>query len=302
MEELERFMPGLPGEIWYEHWHRYHFVAPLAEGKRVLDIACGEGYGSAFLATRAAHVTGVDLSAEIIAHARKRYGAAPNLEYVEGRCEAIPAADASVDLLISFETLEHIPAPEMLADEAKRVLKPDGLFVVSTPNKEIYTDRSGYRNPHHLRELYRDEFDVMMRARFPAVALLGQRVDAYSAIFPMEPAAMDGQLLEARSAAPETPANGLSEPMYFIAACGRDAAAVRDCARRLSLLSDRDHWVYEDYRAVTRKFLDLEQHAARIEAAYHAAQQQIAALSQERDQLLARAGIQPATPPGWRKR
>ena len=99
MKEIERFVPGMQGPIWYEHWHRYHFVAPIAAGKAVVDVACGEGYGSAFLAKHAARVTGIDVSAETVALARRRYGAARNIEFLEGRCEALPVADASVDLL-----------------------------------------------------------------------------------------------------------------------------------------------------------------------------------------------------------
>jgi 2-polyprenyl-3-methyl-5-hydroxy-6-metoxy-1,4-benzoquinol methylase len=64
----ERFVPGTKGEIWIEHWHRYHFASRWVAGKRVLDVACGEGYGAALLARRAAHVTGVDLSAAAIEH------------------------------------------------------------------------------------------------------------------------------------------------------------------------------------------------------------------------------------------
>jgi SAM-dependent methyltransferase len=296
--ELERFTPGLAGEIWYEHWHRYHFAAPLAQGKRVLDIASGEGYGAAFLARHAAHVTGVDAAPDIVRHARRRYGAQPRLEYREGRCEAIPLGDTSVGLVVSFETLEHLAAPERLADEVRRVLAPDGLFVVSTPNKAIYSDRSGYRNPHHLRELYRDELVAMMRSRFPAVMLLGQRVDAFSAIWPLERAPGAGELLDARSSEADQAAKGLADPMYLLAVCGRDEAAVANAASRFSLLSDRDHGVYEDYRALTRKLMDLELHAARIEAAYHGSQKQVAALTQERDRLLERPNAEP--PATWR--
>ena len=70
----ERFTPECVREIWYEHWHRYVFARQLAKGKRVLDAACGEGYGSALLADVAASVVGADISDQAIAHARSRYG------------------------------------------------------------------------------------------------------------------------------------------------------------------------------------------------------------------------------------
>jgi ubiquinone/menaquinone biosynthesis C-methylase UbiE len=96
----ERFVPGAKGEIWIEHWHRYHFAARWCQGKRVLDVACGEGYGTALLARRAAHVTGADISAEAIAHARSRYGSLANAEFLEASCTALPLDDASVDVAI----------------------------------------------------------------------------------------------------------------------------------------------------------------------------------------------------------
>jgi len=68
----ERFIPGVPGEIWYEHWHRYHFAAPIVAGRNVLDIACGAGYGSALLARSAARVTGADISPAALDHARAK--------------------------------------------------------------------------------------------------------------------------------------------------------------------------------------------------------------------------------------
>src|SRR5512140_990226 len=102
----ERFVPGTRGEIWMEHWHRYHFASRWVAGKRVLDIACGEGYGSALLARRAQSVLGVDVSPESIAHAQKAYASLANASFVNGSCNAIPAGDASIDVAISFETLE----------------------------------------------------------------------------------------------------------------------------------------------------------------------------------------------------
>src|SRR5512137_2082064 len=92
----ERFAPEVAGSIWHEHWHRYCVVRPLVQGLRVLDAACGEGYGSYLLAATAREVVGVDIAAEAIAHARRRYDA-PNLRYLEASCTALPRADASVD-------------------------------------------------------------------------------------------------------------------------------------------------------------------------------------------------------------
>lgn len=299
--ELERFTPGAEGEIWYEHWHRYHFVAPLAAGRRVLDIASGEGYGSALLATAAASVLGVDMDAAAVGQARRRYGAQPRLEFREGRCEAIPLPDASVDLVVSFETLEHIPDPARLMAEAARVLAPGGTVVVSTPNKAVYSDQPRYRNPFHVRELYRDEFFAMVRAHFSHAVHFGQRVDHYSAIWPLQERACEAQLLDARVAEAATPSEGIADPMYYVAVCGQGEAAVGALARRFSLLSDREHRLREAREQMQKHFGNLLAHVGRVEAAYAASQEQIAALAQERDRLAAR--LKQLEPPpartGW---
>ena len=78
----ERFVPGARGEIWVEHWHRYHFAARFAAGMRVVDAACGEGYGSALLARSAASVVGADISPAAVAHARRAYAGVANLSFV----------------------------------------------------------------------------------------------------------------------------------------------------------------------------------------------------------------------------
>ena len=103
----ERFTPECVREIWYEHYHRYAFAGGLVRGRKVLDAACGEGYGSAMLARSAASVTGVDISEASIEHARRRYRA-PHLEFRSADCLNLPFDDDSFDSIVSFETLEHL--------------------------------------------------------------------------------------------------------------------------------------------------------------------------------------------------
>ena len=286
-QEKERYVPGDAGEIWYEHWHRYHFALPLVTGRRVLDAACGEGYGTALLATRASHATGVDISPEVVAAARRRYGDRPNVAYECARCEATGLPDASVDAFVSFETIEHVPDPEALVAEAFRVLGPAGLFLVSTPNKRVYSDERNYRNPFHTRELERDEFERLLAARFERVSVFAQRVDSYSAIWPASGAGSGVALLNAPKAEPAAATPGLADPMYWLALCG-PAAAVDAAAGAVSLLSDRSHEVQAGVDAAVRHIAELQAYVQRLEAAYLAGQEQLSQLSNPQ--------------PGWKRR
>ena len=102
----ERFLPEVVGDIRYEHLHRYLMARELVRGKDVLDIACGEGYGSRILAEVAKSVIGIDLSQAAAAHASASY-TADNLHFAQGDCSCIPLPNASLDVVVSFETLEH---------------------------------------------------------------------------------------------------------------------------------------------------------------------------------------------------
>ena len=246
----ERFIPGTRGEIWVEHWHRYHFAARWAAGKRVLDVACGEGYGSALLAKHAAHVTGVDISEEALAHARAAYAAQGNLRFEAGSCSALPLADASMDLAVSFETVEHIEEQERFLDELARVLAPDGVLVMSCPNKLEYSDRRNYTNEFHVRELYRDELRALVAKRFAHVAWYGQRPTFFSVIAPEAQAQPEGHLLEVTEAAPAQGQPRLENPLYFLLVASRRAESLAAVAPALSVLADRDDWVHKDYAKV----------------------------------------------------
>ena len=123
----ERMVPqGADECIFWEHVERYRFASQFVRGKRVLDIASGEGYGgAAMLAAGAKSLIGVDISREAVSHARECYG----IDARVGSAEEIPLADASIDVLISFETIEHVPKPDLFLDECLRVLSPGGLLV-----------------------------------------------------------------------------------------------------------------------------------------------------------------------------
>lgn len=184
----ERFCPELAGNIALEHLHRYALARLISGGKCVLDIACGEGYGSAALAEVASQVIGVDISSDVVTHASGRYHL-PNLEFKVGNCDAIPMPDGAVDLVVSFETLEHHDRHAQMISELKRVMVPNGVVLISTPDTQHYSAARYYKNRFHVKELDRQEFKSLLGSAFQHVAILGQRVVYGSAIFHEEQSA-----------------------------------------------------------------------------------------------------------------
>ena len=159
----ERMVPESSDRFtFWEHVYRYGFASRFVKGKRVLDVACGEGYGAAALQRAgAAHVIGVDLSETVCIHAREKYG----LDARSGSGEEIPIGDGSVDVVVSFETIEHVPDPLRFLDECVRVLAPGGRLIISTPNKGVYASAEA-PNPYHCSEMTEDEFSSALAARF----------------------------------------------------------------------------------------------------------------------------------------
>ncbi|WP_172116134.1 glycoside hydrolase family 99-like domain-containing protein [Halomonas hibernica] len=217
----ERFLPEFKGDIVAEHYHRYLLAARFVEGKRVLDIASGEGYGSYRLAARAERVTGVDIDRDSVRHASEHYQR-DNLEFRQGDCTAIPLPDASVDVVVSFETIEHHDKHQEMLQEIKRVLRPDGLLIISSPDKREYSDVPGYENPYHVKELYQDEFESLLTRHFRQHHLVGQRVLFGSAIVDPTPSALETFRALAPGAIEDTSSDTPLEkseyrPMYWVA-------------------------------------------------------------------------------------
>ena len=181
MPDGERFLAEMKGVIHLEHWHRYRLASQLCADKTVLDLASGEGYGSHFLAKTALNVIGFDISEKAVFHATQTYQQ-DNLRFGVASATEIPLEDNSIDLIVSFETIEHLEDHEGMIREFKRVLKNDGVILISSPNKEVYSDIDGYRNPYHVRELYTEEFHQLIKSYFENTKLLGQRTAAASII------------------------------------------------------------------------------------------------------------------------
>jgi len=170
-----------------EHLHRYAFALPFSSGKDVMDVASGEGYGAALIAKVAKRVCGVDISREIVAWAKAKYGRV-NLDFIAGSASEIPLERSVMDLVVSFETIEHHAEHAQMMSEIKRILRPDGLLIISSPDKGNYTEIAKISNPHHVKELYKEEFHSLIREHFANVAMLSQRLVYGSLIAPEDDA------------------------------------------------------------------------------------------------------------------
>lgn len=254
----ERFLPERGGEIWYEHWHRYALAHQLSPHATVLDVASGEGYGAALLAGSAARVVGVDISPAAVQHAKNRYGHLANLEFVTASCDRLPLADASFDLAVSFETIEHIQTQQAFIAELARVLRPDGVLILSSPNKRTYSDALDYHNEFHVHELYRNELESLLRGAFPHIHWLGQKLFFHSVIWPETPAAGPAEYMTNDGQHTTAASQPVTEPMYYIAVCSRNPAMLPGALNKLSLFGDAAETVYQDYVRQTRRVMELD--------------------------------------------
>lgn len=261
----ERFTPECVREIWYEHVHRYALARHIATGKRVLDVACGEGYGSAMVAPAAKHVVGVDLSPDVVQHARTRYGLLPNLEFKVGDATRLDLGDQQFDLILSFETLEHVDAQDALVGGLAARLAPGGCVLISSPDKATYSDATGYQNEFHVRELYRDELVALLTRHFRVVRLYGQRLMFHSAIWSLD-ANRGTALTQIAQPDGRVESDALPPPLYFIALCAQHEADL-PALPVLGLFADAAESVYDDYRQETRRNMRARVVLAEQEAA-----------------------------------
>jgi 2-polyprenyl-3-methyl-5-hydroxy-6-metoxy-1,4-benzoquinol methylase len=163
-----------------EHLARYRFAMQLVEGKEVADIACGTGYGTQLLgAAGARSVHGMDLSAEAVAACAERYGSPRVMFSVANAEDLADVADGAFEVVVSFETIEHLPHVEAYLDEMARILKPGGTYLVSTPDRRLssvmYLFRRRPTNQFHVREYTRRELLDLLSTRFQIKGCYGQR-------------------------------------------------------------------------------------------------------------------------------
>ncbi len=173
----ERTLPDVPAEnYWYRrHLAVYEWIGARVLGARVLDMACGEGYGSAVLARGAQSVLGVDANPEAHEHARLRYRA-DNVSFARGLI-ATYGEPGSYDAVVLLQTIEHVEDPVAVLTHLRTLLAPGGAVYVSTPNLLTIAPPGAEKssNPWHVKEYRAHEFDALCRTVFGRVELLGLR-------------------------------------------------------------------------------------------------------------------------------
>ena len=310
----ERYLPEMQGNIELEHIHRYLFAKQLSFGKRVLDIASGEGYGSALLAQSAISVIGVDISPDAVAHANIKYQA-DNLEFKFGSCAAIPLTDHSVDVVVSFETIEHHDEHDAMMRDIKRVLAPGGLLIISSPDKLEYSDKTGYDNPYHVKELYREDFISLLETYFKNHKIAGQRIIYGSAIFEEDglsnirsydlddnsllaapgvrhalyllAVASDAELPLTESCILEQPVSASDIAHDYIRQIAGLEASRSDLQQQLSALGSEHDKVVVWTKSLKQAVNDRDQQLAGLEASRSDLQQQLISMGHEHDQVVA---------------
>lgn len=159
------------------HWSRYKFTIPFVNEKKVMDIACGEGYGSNMLSKNSSEVVGIDIDSKSIEHAKNKYKK-NNLNFYVGSVERIENQNELFDVVVSFETIEHVKLSlqKKFLSEVARILKPSGIFIVSTPDKDVGGEG---HNEFHVHELNKPEFFKMLNEHFKEVEFYGQDIKPY---------------------------------------------------------------------------------------------------------------------------
>lgn len=210
----ERVIPGqVDPDLWNEHVARYFFAARMARDRRVLDAGCGAGYGSSELAREAREVLGIDVAQEAIEYAQGHFQN-PRIRFERASCLEIPASAGYFDLVVAFEIIEHLHDWRTFLNEVRRVLSPQGQFLVSTPNQRYYAEARAETgpNPFHEHEFGFAEFRHELAAVFPRVALYVENHTDAMVFTPLNPSGLADARIE--DSAPDT-----EDAHFFLAVC-----------------------------------------------------------------------------------
>lgn len=282
---MERYDTKDSFHAWYEHWHRYHWISTFVKNQKVADLACGEGYGSALLAQHAEQVTGVDINAETIQKASEKYQAFKNLKYIQSDVLSTPMPDHALDLVVSFETLEHLTAHQALLNEFKRLMKPDGLLVISTPDKTVYSGSEAH-NEFHVKELTQQEFIDLIQSQFKHALFFGQQLQTGSVLAPLtnRPIKSATSLYVAQHDE-FNPLFNQQKPTYLIAVASDSNEALLPFKKAgISHFNDSNNKLFNHYEQQIKRLLEADQQLKKLET-------QIELQNQVINQLKARLGL-----------
>ena len=221
----ERFIPGVEAEIAYEHYGRYEFALQFCRGKVVLDAPSGEGFGSARLSTVAREVIGVDLSEQAISHAREMY-IGEHLSFRVGDVAVLSGLEnETLDVITCFEGIEHLSAREqpLVLRRFMEILKPDGVLLISTPNKTLYSDLPQHKNEFHQKEFYFGEYADFLKSEFKQVHFFGQSSVDCSVITQVDQHSVNDICFYDSGARPVTHSAPSPESfLFFVAVCHKN--------------------------------------------------------------------------------
>jgi len=279
---VERFDPAtMEGQLLEaEHVARYRWAAALAQGRRVLDAGCGTGYGAELLAREgAAGVVGVDVDREVIEAAQRDGSGAVTFAVADLR--ELPAELGAFDVVVCFEVLEHIDEPEPALDRLAAALAPDGLLVVSSPNRDVYPPG----NPFHVHEFTPGELAEALGARFPHVRLVRQQDWLAAGLFDDDDfTRVDAQAIQVAKASPGEP----GKELYSIGVASTSPLPGTPPFVMLTQTADVKWWqellqsLRDEVAAKSRHVSDLEGWLKEREAELAAAQAEIAAMQATR--------------------
>ncbi len=318
----ERVIPGeVDPDLWNEHLSRYAFAARFAQlllsdrraaadgslqsttgpvaatsgprpdsaGLRVLDAGCGSGYGTAHLASLdpTLQVVGIDHNEEALAYARAHY-AEPNLRFAHGDCLALEFADGEFDLVVAFEVLEHLSEPTKFLEQVRRVLRPSGHLLVSTPNRRYYSEERGYVNPFHTREYDASEFDALLAGFFPERVIFAQNHAPAIVSFPCGGTTPCSREYGSKGAVQfDASPEAADQPHFLVAVCSQQMGTVPEpfvfVPSAGNVLRERDL----DMRRQARELDERKQWAERLNAELQEARQQLEVRQQELEERTA---------------
>lgn len=209
--DIERVNPNNLEQkfLFQEHLVRYYFASNFIKNKSVLDAACGMGYGSSILSENgSSKVIGIDNSTEAIEYCKSNYSNS-KLNFELGDCRKISFKKSEFDVVVSFETVEHLENPDEFLLEIKRVLNEQGTLIISTPNMEKYQEN----NPFHKHEFTLNEFKIFLKKYFKNVLFFYQFYPSSIMIGNYEKTSSVQTKLVDNNSIDET------EPLYIIAIC-----------------------------------------------------------------------------------